>query len=98
MDANNCETDQKIDPLSPDLQYVVDLAQLLPDPPSRQVLWRWSAKGVRGVRLRTVRIGRRNYTTPDEFRAFLLATQETELTDRASNISQPQSNEYRSQI
>lgn len=68
-------TDRPIDPLSSDLTNVVNLAQSLPDPPSRQVLWRWCSKGVHGVRLRTVRIGRRCYSTPDEFRAFLAASQ-----------------------
>ena len=72
-----CEfaTDHELDPLDPDLVNVTQLAQSLPDPPSRQVLWRWIAKGIHGIKLRSVRIGRRSYSTPAEFRAFLVATQ-----------------------
>ena len=68
-------TDRELDPLDPELVNITTLGKSLPDPPSRQVLWRWTHKGVRGVVLRTVRIGRRSYSTPTEFRAFLRGIQ-----------------------
>lgn len=43
----------------------------LPEPPSPQTLHRWRAKGLKGVRLKTMKIGRKRYTTIAAFRQFL---------------------------
>jgi hypothetical protein len=39
-------------------------AVLLPNQPHVSTLWRWCLRGVKGVRLRTVFVGGRRYTTP----------------------------------
>jgi hypothetical protein len=39
-------------------------ADLLPNQPHVSTLWRWCLRGIKGVRLRTVFVGGRRYTTP----------------------------------
>lgn len=65
-----------------DLRPIAVLAAQLPDPPSSATLWRWHAIGISGVRLKTVRIGGRRYSSPDAFNAFVQAV--TEQSARSS--------------
>lgn len=44
---------------------------LFPNRPSVASIWRWATRGVRGVRLHTVRVGGRSYVTADDVREFL---------------------------
>ena len=44
---------------------------------SRATLERWVRRGVRGVRLETVRIGNRRFTSEQAIRRFLVAQQQT---------------------
>jgi hypothetical protein len=59
-----------------DLKPVSELAKQLPVPPSSATLWRWHAIGIRGVKLDTVRIGGRRYTSHEAFNDFVRATNE----------------------
>lgn len=65
-----------IDPLADDLRLLGDLIQRLPYRPSPQVVSRWVQRGVRGARLRVIKIAGRNMTTECEFRRFVAAMQE----------------------
>ncbi|HRZ17662.1 MAG TPA: DUF1580 domain-containing protein, partial [Candidatus Hydrogenedentes bacterium] len=37
---------------------------------SYSTLWRWTLKGVHGVKLETLKVGRKRYTTPEALAAF----------------------------
>lgn len=54
-----------------DLKPIAELATQLPDPPSAATLWRWHAIGISGVRLKTVRIGGRRYSTSEAIDKFI---------------------------
>lgn len=56
-----------------DLRPIAELAARLPDPPSAATLWRWHAIGIDGIRLRTIRIGGRRYSTAAAFNEFVQA-------------------------
>lgn len=60
-----------IDPFSDLLVPLSELAYKLPHPPSHTTLWRWHRVGVSGVKLETVLIGRRRYTTKAAFESFV---------------------------
>lgn len=47
-----------------------EAAKRLPGKPSLPTLWRWCAKGVRGVRLAHLRLGRRIFTTVEALNEF----------------------------
>lgn len=51
-------------------------AKELPGRPDASTLWRWSQRGVRGVRLETFKIGSRLFTTRQALTRFIAATQE----------------------
>jgi hypothetical protein len=50
-----------------------DAARYLPENhrPSYATWWRWSRRGVKGIRLRTLVIGGRRYTTPSAVQEFI---------------------------
>lgn len=53
---------------------------LFPGAPSRQTVWRWATRGVASpggpIRLRTITVGRRRFTTPAWVEAFVAACTE----------------------
>jgi hypothetical protein len=49
-------------------------AQLIPHRPNAHTLWRWSKKGLRGVKLTTFKAGRSRCTTPALLLEFLHAS------------------------
>lgn len=51
-------------------------ANRLPNRPATSTLWRWGKKGVRGVRLETIRIGGTIYTSDEAIARFLEAINE----------------------
>ena len=53
-----------------------EAAKLLPGNPSRTTLSRWTHHGVRGVKLATILVGGRRYTTRDELERFIAASSE----------------------
>jgi hypothetical protein len=69
-----------IDPLADDLMPLAQAARTLPPlrsgrPVSPATLWRWSAHGLRGVRLEIIRIGGTACTTRTALREFLRAAE-----------------------
>lgn len=56
--------------------------------PNVATIWRWAVKGVRGVRLKTISLGRYRYTTESALEAFVdqmsAASLETNVTADAS--------------
>jgi hypothetical protein len=72
-----------IDPSADPLISLSMAAKTLPKPPSPACLWRWHRKGVRGVRLETVVVGGRRYTTAAAWREFVeMVTANTTVADR----------------
>lgn len=64
-----------IDPLQEPLIPISEIGRSsLPRPPSPACLWRWHSKGVNGIRLETVRVGGRRYTTKSAWKKFIQAT------------------------
>jgi hypothetical protein len=49
-----------------------EAAELLPNRPHVSTLWRWCRRGVKGVRLRTLIVGGRRYTTPSFLEDFVV--------------------------
>src|SRR5271154_5104019 len=59
------------------IELLISLAaasKLLPGRPSITTLWRWHHRGVRGVKLETVVIGGRRYTSREAIARFIAAT------------------------
>jgi hypothetical protein len=54
-----------------ELITLTQLARRLPNRPHLSTVWRWTRRGIRGVRLGTVIIGGRRYTTPELVDEFL---------------------------
>jgi len=75
-----------------------EAAKLLPGNPSRTTLSRWTHHGVRGVKLATILIGNRRYTSRDALEHFIGATNEqsaikqTAGDGRRPSTSQPRAN------
>ena len=46
-------------------------AQLLPHRPNAHTLWRWSSRGLRGVKLKTFKVGRSHCTTAELLAQFI---------------------------
>jgi hypothetical protein len=59
-------------------------AKILPGNPSRSTLSRWVHHGVRGVRLETVLVGGRRYTTRAAIDEFLVALSRQESNGDAA--------------
>jgi hypothetical protein len=53
-------------------------AELLPGKPNRSTMHRWAHHGVRGVRLATILIGGRRYTTREAIEQFVAALSKQE--------------------
>lgn len=58
----------------------------LPSPPSPQTLWRWHSKGLNGVRLPTIKVGRTRYTTVRAFMQFLSDVAKTEVVSEENSL------------
>ena len=52
------------------------LAEMLPNKPTTATLWRWASQGVRGHRLRVVKLGRTFYVPESAIGEFLGAINE----------------------
>ena len=75
-----------------DLVPLDQAAKLLPNRVHKSTIFRWQSRGVRGVRLETVRIGGRRYVSRDSLTRFAL-----ESTSAASGgIAKPMSRSARS--
>ncbi len=63
-----------IDVLSEEAVLLTAAAKLLPGRPHISTLWRWHRHGVAGVRLETVVIGGKRYTSRQALQRFIEAT------------------------
>ena len=63
-----------------------EAAELLPNRPHVSTLWRWCRRGVKGVRLQTVIVGGRRYTTAPFLSDFV-----AQLTDPRADMPRPES-------
>lgn len=52
------------------LLSMAQAANSLSNRPAVSTLWRWSSRGVKGVRLKTLVVGGRRYTTPEFLSEF----------------------------
>ena len=67
----------KMNLLAEDTLSLPQAARELPGTPDPSTLWRWATRGVKGVKLETVRIGAgRVYTSRQALTRFLERTQE----------------------
>lgn len=59
--------------------------------PNAATVWRWAIKGLRGVRLQTISLGRFRYTTERSLERFIVETSSQDesrrATDQAGNAS-----------
>lgn len=63
-----------IDPFKDNLIPLAKIARSLPKKPSPACLWRWHRKGVNGIKLETVVVGGRRFTTERSWAAFVRGT------------------------
>lgn len=63
-----------IDPNSETLLSLTDAANTLPGRPNVTTVWRWRNRGVRGVRLETICLGGRRFTSREALSRFFAAT------------------------
>lgn len=69
--------DIHLDPTDPDLLPLSELVKQLPARPSPPTLHRWTYKGIRGTRLRTVKVCGRHFSTEAALKEFIMAIQNT---------------------
>ncbi|KAA5546027.1 DUF1580 domain-containing protein [Roseiconus nitratireducens] len=64
--------------LTEDLVSIPDAAKLFPSSarPHQATVWRWQNRGLRGVKLETVRIGQHRFTSRQAVTRFLERTQQ----------------------
>ena len=59
------------------------IKKLHPAHPSLATIWRWSLKGLRGVRLETIKVGGRRYTTLEAIDRFSARLTDLQTPDKA---------------
>lgn len=71
------------------LLTLAEASRVLPGHPCIPTIWRWCAKGCRGIRLKAIRLGRRWYISPAALQEFgeLLAARSIE--DLAAKSAAP---------
>ena len=82
-----------IDIRSEELFTLKQVAESLPGRPARSTVWRWCRTGIRGVRLTSVVIGAKRYTSfraLAEFSAALTAASEPANTTDAAAVTSPE--------
>src|SRR4051812_18032861 len=70
--THGCEVTGMIDTANEDIFLLSRGTIRLRSRPSTATLWRWAMKGIRGVKLDTVVIGGRRYTSVEAFDRFTL--------------------------
>lgn len=69
-------SDSRLKILTEDVLSMSQAAKELPGRPHVSTLWRWANRGVRGVKLETVCIGDRIFTSRQSLTRFIEATQQ----------------------
>lgn len=57
---------------------LAEAAKLFPARLHIATVYRWAQKGFRGIKLRSIRVGHRVYTTPEDVEAFLQAINQSD--------------------
>jgi hypothetical protein len=65
----------RLDLLTEDLLSMTDAAKELPGRPSASTLFRWRTRGIKGVKLETVGVGGKVFTSRQAIHRFLSNTQ-----------------------
>lgn len=82
----------EIDVSRDQLITIAQAARMLPKKPSPASIWRWHARGVHGIRLPTVVVGRRRFTTDQAFQQFVrLVTEAANRTEKEQRQDQSES-------
>jgi hypothetical protein len=71
-----------VDILSEAIVSLAEAAKIIPTRPDVSTLWRWYRRGVRGIRLETVIIGGKRYTSRESIQRFIERT--TEAHDKGA--------------
>ena len=78
---------------------VSQIGEHLPFKPSPATRWRWALRGIRGVRLETLKIGRVRYTSVEALHRFIAAVTESSQQSlhgrEAESETRPESTERR---
>ena len=64
-----------LDLLAEDTISIGEVVNELPGNHSKTTVWRWTTRGLNGVRLESVKIGGRTFTSKQALHRFLLRTQ-----------------------
>lgn len=71
------KSDSALNLLTEDLVSLAEAAREIPPKPRHvATIWRWRTRGIRGVKLETVQIGQRSFTSRQALTRFLRATQD----------------------
>lgn len=81
----------QIDVTNEELITLAQASKRLPGRPSLPTLWRWCTKGVRGVRLGHVRLGRRIFTSVDALSEFANACAQQQIEVAIPQVSSAES-------
>lgn len=76
-----------IDPSKDKLLSLKEISKNLPRCPSPACLWRWHKKGIRGIRLETILVGGRRYTTANAWSDFI---EKTTLASDKKDVFEPE--------
>lgn len=68
------QTQQKLDLLTEDTITLNEACKELPGNPHVSTLWRWKDRGVDGVKLETIKIGTKHFTSRQALTRFLEKT------------------------
>jgi hypothetical protein len=63
-----------VDILSEDTVTLTDASKIIPGRPHSSTIWRWHQHGCRGVKLETVVIGGRRFTSREAIKRFIAKT------------------------
>jgi hypothetical protein len=73
------------------LRIPIEASKAFPGRPNASTIWRWHRSGVKGVRLETVVVGSRRYTSREAIQRFIERT--TAAADGHHRLSLPKSGE-----
>ncbi|MEM6468257.1 MAG: DUF1580 domain-containing protein [Planctomycetota bacterium] len=68
-----------VDLLTEDLLSLAQATREIPTRPNVSTVWRWAKRGIRGVRLETVKVGGKQMTSVQALTRFLQATNRKEV-------------------
>lgn len=72
--SNTVDSYNPLNLLAEDVIGLNDVPKELPERVSISTVWRWAERGIKGIRLETVRIGRKKMTSRQAISRFIAAT------------------------